>query len=52
MSNEKMTTEVNCEVCASIIDAVLSMALDNLQHTLMVDRKKAEDILCDKVSEW
>lgn len=52
MSNEKMTIEVNCEVCASIIDAALSMALDNLQHMLMVDRKKAEDILCDKVSEW
>ena len=42
----------NCEVCASIIDAALSMALDNLQHMLMVDRKKAEDILCDRVSEW
>ncbi len=42
----------SCEVCASIIDAALSMALDNLQHMLMVDRKKAEDILCDRVSEW
>lgn len=42
----------NCEVCASIIDAALSMALDNLQHMLEVDREKAKDILCDRVSEW
>ena len=42
----------NCEVCMSVIDAALSMALDNLQHMLMVDREKARDILCDRVSEW
>ena len=41
----------NCRVCASVIDAALSMALDNIQHMLQVDRKKAEDILCDRVSE-
>ena len=35
----------NCEVCMSVIDAALSMALDNLQHMLMVDREKARDIL-------
>ncbi len=41
----------NCEVCASIIDAALSIAINSLQRMLDVNYERAVDILCDRISE-